>query len=407
MKWSGSKLGLLRLCGWAFAADHIRNVKRPPHPALAGGSATHAGLARLVQAVIDDAPIDVRAITRAVCPGGPAEYADTLAVLTLVQEELAEDPPPFEGSKVIHVEERLSVDIGPHVFEGTPDLVQAIGQRTCVIDDWKTHWRPLSQDVFEADDQLPRYALLVDAAHPDRFDTFILRMHFVRYRGAVREMTLERTHLAQVKWDLASEIEEAEARIVPRRTVLLIGSTMPTAKEMALAAASGDFTEEPAELIATPGDWCTICSRTDSCPVVQELEANGAAMSIEDDDEAAHVAGVMRAIDAHSAKLKRQLKTYLGGDHPTGRVKLAGGTYGFGPAHHTRADVRDVLEVWEEYEAPLNPFVLRVDVDQLKRSMDRAPGTMRTALKATIDEYDVADCRYRRGDNQEEEEATP
>ena len=397
MKWSGSKLGLLRMCGWAFAGDYIRNAKRPPHPALAGGSATHAGLARLVQAVIDDAPIDARAITRAVCPGGPAEYADTLAVLTLIQEELAEDPPPFEGSKVIHVEERLSVDIGPHVFEGTPDLVQAIAQRTCVIDDWKTHWRPLSQDVFEADDQLPRYALLVDAAHPDRFDTFILRMHFVRYRGAVREMTLERTHLAQVKWDLATEIEEAELRIAEHR---------PGTLGRMIVDGGGHLVgfENESNFQATPGDWCTICSRTDSCPVVQELEANGAAMSIEDDDEASHVAGVMRAIDAHSAKLKRQLKMYLGGDHPTGRVKLAGGTYGFGPAHHTRADVRDVLEVWKEYEAPLNPFVLRVDVDQLKRSMDRAPGTMRTALKATIDEYDVADCRYRRGDNQEEEE---
>ena len=226
--------------------------------------------------------------------------------------------------------------------------------------------------------QLDRYesvthALLVDAAHPNRFDTFILRMHFVRYRGAVREMTLERTHLAQVKWDRATEIEGADRRI------------------------------ELDDLLATPGDWCAICSRTDTCPVVDELEVGGAVMSIEDDAVAGMMAGLVRAIDAHSAKLKRQLKTYLGGDHPTGRVKLAGGTYGFGPAHHTRADVRDVLEVWKEYEAPLNPFVLRVDVDQLKRSMDRAPGKMRTALKATIDEYDVADCRYRRGDNQEEE----
>ena len=391
MKWSGSKLSLLRMCGWAFAEDHVRNVKRPPHPALAGGSATHAGLARVVQAVIDDDPIDVRAITREVCPGGPAEYADTLAVLTLLQEELAEDPPPFEGSKVIHLEERLSIDIGPHVYEGTPDLVQAIGQRTCIVDDWKTHWRPLSQDVFEADDQLPRYALLVDAAHPGRFDCFILRMHFVRYRGAVREMTLGSVQLAQVKWDLAAEIEEAEARV---KSVWFEDQREKMAHR-----------EQPPRnpFPATPGDWCAICSRTDTCPVVDELEVGGAVMSIEDDAAASKMAGQVRAIDAHSAKLKRQLKTYLGGDHPTGRVALAGGSYGYGPAHHKRADVRDVLEVWKEFEAPLNPHVLRVNVDQLKRSLDRAPGKMRTALKATIEEYDEADCRYRRGDNQEEE----
>lgn len=364
------------MCGWAFAEDHVRHVKRPPHPALAGGSSTHAGLAQLVQAVIDDAPIDVRAITRDVCPGGPVEYADTLAVLTLLQEELIDDPPPFEGSKVIHLEERLSIDIGPHVFEGTPDLVQAIDGRTCVVDDWKTHWRPLSQDVFEKDDQLPRYALLVDAAHPGRFDRFILRMHFVRYRGAVREMELEDFQLAQVKYDLVTEIEEAELRM-----------------------GRGEF-------LATPGDWCAMCSRTDTCPVVQGFLEFGLDLTMDNDTAAGIAAETMRAIDAHSAKLKRQLKAYLGGDHPTGRVLLAGGSYGFGPSHHKKADVRDVLEVWKEFDAPLNPYVLRVDVDQLKRSMDRAPGKMRTALKATIDEYDEADCRYRRGDNQEEE-ATP
>ncbi|KKL83271.1 hypothetical protein LCGC14_1976410 [marine sediment metagenome] len=323
--------------------------------------------------------IDVRAITREVCPGTPVEYADTLAVLTLIQEELAEDPPPFEGSKVILLEKPLSIDVGPHVFEGTPDLVEAYG-RVCIVHDWKTHWRPLSQAAFEADDQLPRYALLVDAAHPGRFDQYVLRMHFVRYRGAVREMTIEDSRLAQVKWDLATEIEEAEIQI---------GST--------------------ARFLATPGDWCAICSRTDTCPVVdvelQFLEHGPRPFpyAIESDEHARHEAEVMRAIDAHSAALKRRLKTYLGGDHPTGRVPLAGGSYGFGQAHHKRVDVRDVLDVWKAHEAPLNPHVLRVDVDQLHRSLDRAPGDMRTALKATIEEYDQADCRYRRGDNREEE----
>lgn len=369
MIWSGSKLALLRLCAWAFAEDHVRNVKRPPHPALAGGSSTHKGLDRLVRAVIDDASIDVRAITREVCPGTPVEYADTLDVLTLLQEELAEDPPPFRGSKVILHEEQLAMSIGPYVFEGTPDLVEAYG-RTCVLTDWKTHWRPLSQDVFEKDDQLPRYALLVHEQDPDRFDNFELRMRFVRYRGPPREMELEHFQLARVKWDLVAEIEDAELRT--------------------------DF-------LATPGDWCAICSRTDTCPVVQGFLECGLDLTMDNDAAAGIAAETVRAIDAHSAKLKRQLKTYLGGDHPTGRVPLSGGSYGFGPAHHKRADVRDVLEVWKAHEAPLNPHVLRVDVDQLTRSLDRVPGKMRTAMRATIEHYDEADCRYRRADDQEEE----
>ena len=380
MKWTGSKLALLRLCGWAFAEDHLRNVPRPTHPALAGGSSTHGGLKMLVQAVIDRKSIDVRSIARAVAPGGPEEYADTLEVLTLIQEELVEDPPPFEGRDVIHLEERLSIDIGPHVFEGTPDLVQDPGSRVAIVDDWKTHWRPMSQKVFESDDQLKRYALLVDAAHPGRFDSFVLRMRFVRYAGAVREMEIHDHDLHAIKWNLATEIEEAELR---------------------LAAASASDLEKFA-LEATPGDWCAICSRTDSCPVVQGYLEHGIDITLEDDAAAELVASTVRAIDAHSGQLKRRLKMYLGGDHPTGRVPLAGGSYGFGPSHHREVDVRDVLEIWKAHKTPLNPHVLRVDVDQLNRSLDRVPGSMRTALKAAIHEYDGAECRYRRGDDQEE-----
>ena len=95
MKWSGSKLSLLRLCGWAFAEDHVRLVPRPTHPALAGGSATHGGLKLLVQAVIDKESIHVRSIARAVAPGGAEGYEDTLQGPTPLPEGPLEDPPPF------------------------------------------------------------------------------------------------------------------------------------------------------------------------------------------------------------------------------------------------------------------------------------------------------------------------
>lgn len=388
MKWSGSKLALLRLCGWAFAEDHVRGTPRPTHPALAGGSSTHGGLKRIVEAVMAGESIDVRAITREVCPGGPTEYADTLEVLTALQEDLIEDPPPFEARNVIHVEERLSMLIGPYTWEGTPDLVEAYG-RVCVVHDWKTHWRPMSQKDFEADDQLPRYALLVDAEYPGRFDSFVLKMRFVRYKGAVREVEIHEHDLHRIKWDLATEIEEAEARI----------AVQPRPEGWQHRAP--EWTDEN-PFRATPGDWCTICSRTDSCPVVQNYLAHGIDITLADDAAAEEVASTVRAIDAHSGQLKRRLKVFLGGDHPTGRVPLAGGSYGFGPSSHRKVDVRDVLEIWEAHKMPLNPHVLRVDVDQLTRSLDRVSGKMRTALRSTIDEYDSAECRYRRGDNQEE-----
>ncbi len=375
MRWSGSKLKLLQLCPWSFAEDYVRKVRRPPHPALQGGSYAHAGLAMVVRSAMMDDPIDVNAIARHVCAGGPAELADTVGVLTLLQEELVSDPIPFVASRVIYLEERLEMAIGTHIFDGQADIVEADGE-TCIVTDWKTHWRPESQEAFEADVQLPRYALLVDANNPGRFSRFVLRKRFVRYQGAVRERILDPYHLAVIKWDLVAEIEEAELRI-----------------------ATGKFP-------ATPGDWCTLCSRTSDCPVVRDFldnDVGGFELAGLDDERAAAAAGTVRAIDAHSAMLKRQLKTYLGNDHPTGRLPLAGGSYGFGPARHKRADAGDVLDVYEAHLRPINRHVLRVDVEQLRRSLDREPGTVRRAMMQTIDEYELADCRYRRGDHQKEE----
>lgn len=373
MNWSGSKLALRRLCGWAFAEDHVRMVPRPPHPALAGGGAAHEGIAALVRASIEGDLIDIYAIARATAHGTSREYADALSVLQLMQEELAEDPPPFDPGSVLYIEERLKLPIGPHVFDGQADLVERRG-RTCRITDWKTHWRPESQEAFEADPQLKRYALLVDHAHPGEFDAFEIRKRFVRYRGAVREMVLEPHHLAVVKWDLVQEIEEAEA-----------------------AVAAGHFE-------ATPGDWCTICSRAEACPVVKDFLAHGFELVMEDDAAAQRAAAVVRAIDAHSARLKARLKGYLGGDHPTGRVELAGGSYGFGPAKHKSAAVDDVFEVFEAHERPVRRSALRVDVDQLNRALNSEPGDVRRAMRAVIHEYEQADCRYRRGDKLEDED---
>lgn len=380
--WSGSKLGLLDLCPHAYAEDHVRHVPRPPHPALAGGSSAHAGLAMLVRTAIADDPIDIRAIARHVCAGESIEMADTLQVLTLVHEALADDP-PFDPRLVIHIEERLEMPIGPHTFDGQADLVQADG-RTCIVDDWKTHWRPEPQEAFEADPQLPRYAMLVRHNHPDRFDRFVLRKRFVRYRGVVRERVLEEHHFPAIQWDLAAEIEEAEAR---RRAY----DTATDPRTQALAYP------------ATPGDWCSICSRTDTCPKVTAFLEHGHDIAIRNDEEATRAAETMRAIDAHSARIKSRLKSYLGHDHPTGRVPLSGGTYGYGPSHHKRAAAADVLDVYSAHVHDPNPHVFRVDVDQLRRSLDRVPGTMRRAMLATIDHFDQADCRYRRGDHQEED----
>lgn len=375
MNWSTSKLALAHLCGFAFGQDRAE-VPRPPHPALDGGTWAHDALCELVRVVIDDEPIDIEGIARRIVPGRPQERADVISILANVQEELGEEEPPFTPSAVIYREERLATQIGPHVFDGKADLVEAYG-RTCVVSDWKTHWKPESQQAFDADEQVPRYAFLVDENNPGRFDRFVIRKRFVRYKGAVRERVLTRSDLEVVRWGIVDDIEEAE-RLV----------------------AAADF--KP-----TPGDWCSVCSRTDVCPVLQSFKEHGFDMvAIDSDAKAKEAAGLVRVIDAHSQKLKRLLKVYLGAEHRTGRVELSGGSYGFGPSNHKRAAVEDVVEIYAAHDRPLNLHALRVDVPQLTRGLDREPGTLRRAMASAIEEYQEADCRYRRGDGTQEEEAT-
>lgn len=373
--WSNSKLRLRDICGWAFQREIILGHEREPNPALVGGSNAHDAIKMFVHEVLADGLIDIRSIARRAAGGAPGGMADLLPILEIMQESLVEEPVPIRPKNVILVEERLVMDLnlsdGSHaIFDGMPDLVSAERKR-CTIEDWKTHWRPLTQDDFEADSQLPRYALLVAANHQG-FEEFVLRMRFVRYRGAIREVTLTRQDLEIVRWELIQAIEDAEVR---------------------------------ADFEATPGDWCNLCGHTSNCPVVRRFLAHGVQLTVANDEEARRAAEVVRAIDAHSASLKRKLKGFLGADHPTGRVQLSGGTYGFGPQQRRTAHTKDVIEVWEAFDRPQNNHVLRVDVDELKRSLDREPGALRVAMDAVVDEFEIPHCRYRRGDALLEDES--
>ena len=371
--WSTSKLRLRRICGWAFDREILQGMEREPNPALGGGGNAHDAIQLFVEAVLADDLIDIQSMARRASAGTPEQMADLMPILGNMQEALLEDPVPIHPRHVIRVEERLAMEVqlsdGRGVtFDGKADLVSAYRER-CVIEDWKTHWRPLTQEAFEADAQLKRYALLVDANH-EGFKEFVIRMRFVRYRGATREMTLNRLDLQLVRWDLMAAIEEAEA----------------------------DDRYE-----ATPGDWCNLCGHTANCPQVLSFFANDVQLAVANDDEARRAAETVRAIDAHSASMKRKLKSYLGGEHPTGRVPLSGGTYGFGPQKKRRMDTQDVLDIWEAFERPQNPRVLRIDVDELHRSLDREPGALRMAMAAAVEDFEIPHCRYRRGDEMVEE----
>lgn len=370
MDWTNSKLQLLQACPWAFEQRYILRVPGHPNPALEGGSSAHRALARVVDLVLQDESIDVQAIGREVTAGRPEEYAGTISTLTTFQEALADaEEPIINPKKVIAFEERLAMPLdlpdGCTVeFSGKPDLIEAHG-KLAVITDWKTHWRPETQEVFEADPQLPRYALLTHHHHP-QFNRFRLVKRFVRYRNSSREREISVEDLDLIRWNLIHEIEEAE------RTL----------------------TDDA--LLPTPGDWCNLCGFVQTCPVVQQFLEHGIDLAIDSDEKAAEVAATMRAIDAAASEAKRKLKVYLGEGHPTGEVELSGGVYGYGPVQKSEIDAGDVKEIFESFDRSLPWDAFRVVMGELNRALDREPGALKAAVQQAIHTYEQAQCRWRK-----------
>lgn len=366
-----SQLRLLPQCRFAYKRTYLDGVDGAPSPVLAGGQAVHAGINEAVRRIVRGDPfLDVHDVAFRVVRGGPVEYQSALRVLTRFQEALGVEF-DIEPARVFLVEERLEMSItlpdGTAVtFYGTPDLAERASPKTVRITDWKTHHVVESQEAFEADPQLPRYAVLIDDAFPG-YERFHLVKRFVRWRDAYRERWLTRADLDQVRLALASEI--AAARDIE---------------------AAGDFAP-------TGGDWCALCQHHADCPLIRRYREQGVDwIGLQDEDDARRAASDLCALEGFTDRLKDGLKRYLGADHPSGFVPVAGGTYGYGPVQHQETDVAPLRAHFEQHGAALPDTVLKVDNKELEKLRKRLPDALGNAIEACTRRWQSTQFRFRK-----------
>lgn len=370
-RFRNSQLRLLPQCGYAYKKSYLEGEPGLPSPDLERGIAIHRGISKMVRQVVEgDGLIDVHEIAYQVARGTLANYAEVLTVLIRFQEALGVEI-DIDPDRAFLVEETLEMPVeierGPvATFFGTPDYVARAPRKTCLIEDWKSHWHPDTEEESLADPQLARYALLIDHHFPG-FETFVLRKRFVRYRDNWHEREIAKADLDAVLYDLRTEIRIALER------------------------------EEADDFEATGGGWCGLCAFHASCPLIAEFRETGEDwLSIASDNHASIMAGTALALHAASARLKDQIKTYLGAEHPVGAVAVPGGEYGYGPVSRREVAVDDLRQAFADAGAQMPDDVLRVDLDALDVLRGRLPGDLVRAIDDAIHTYQSSRCAFRR-----------
>jgi len=365
-----SQLRLYGECGWAYKEAYVDHTPPMPSPALHGGSNVHAAVRAAVHEIVSGSPIlNIHEIAYRVVRGSDMEYFDALQVLSKFTESLAEDV-DIDPKAAFLIEERLEkiVDVlGEQViFFGTPDLASRVTRTRVRIDDWKTAWAPENRQQFEAGKQLPRYALLLRHNYP-AFTEFELVKRFVRYSNNYQSMVITADDLRQVEIDLVQEIATAMDR------------------------------ERNNDFEATPGNWCTLCSHTHTCPRIRQLRDRAIDdLSIEDDAAAQRLAGDVVAVEAFASSAKERLKRYLGGTHPKGFIQVGEGSYGFGPIHERAVTATDLKRVLTEQGIEPSDRLWRVDLDELDKLKKRLPAQAVAAVDGVIETNTTARFQYRR-----------
>lgn len=367
-----SQLSQIRLCRYAYRRTYLDGDEGLPSPSLDTGSAVHSALSEAVRRLVSGgALLDIHDIANRTVRGDHALYTDTIGMLTKFQEAIGEGTIEINPKAVIHLEDRLEMPLeipghGTVTFFGTPDLVETRPRKGCRIADHKTHWAPESFEEFEVDQQLPRYALLI-AHHYPHIEHFELTKWFVRYRNKSHAREITREDLSRVEHDLIIDIQHAIE------------------------------IEEAGDFDATGGSWCAICRHHASCPLIERFRTSGEDwLSVPDDDHATLMAGVTVAFDGANRRMKDQLKAYLGGDHPTGAVAIAGGEFGYGPVEKREIEVEKLRTVMEAAGAELPDKVLRVDLDALDWLCGRLPEDLVKAIEAATNRWQDTRCQFRR-----------
>lgn len=371
-RFRNSQLALRRECGWACARTYIDGDEGVPSPPLRRGQDFHLAACEAIRQLRDTGAMDIHRIAYRCVRGGSQEYAEVVVLLERFQEAIGVEF-DIDLDRILYLETTLEMPIelpsGETVlFRGTVDLAERTGRSRIRIRDWKTQWRPETEAEFRAGPQLKRYLLLAHHDLGGRELEADLEKRFIRYAHSHFVETLSHEDLAEVRRRLIVEIEEYIAWEV-----------------------AGDYRP-------TPGSWCSLCSHHATCPVMIRARKLGVEddLSIADDERARQLAEEAIAWDAGSGTRKELLGRYLGSDHPTGYVELAGGSYGYGPVEHRSVDVQALMDVFAEFGLELPVELLRVDLDQLDRVRKKLPEDVVTAIESRATRrWQTQMCRFR------------
>jgi hypothetical protein len=354
--------------------QYKREVPLAPAPQLDTGRQVHAALLLLVRRLVRGEVVDVQDILFRTIRGDEWEFVRALKVLTRFVEALGTEF-DIDVPNVFVLEERLAMPVqlwdGREAgFYGTPDLGEKIGRDMARITDWKTHWVPHTRDEFMADQQLPRYALLIHHHYPV-LQRFELVMRYVRWSNNVHTRVLTVADLPAVADALRSEIQ--------------------TTLEL----------DEAGSYEATPGEWCALCSVHSRCPRIREfLDDEPAELdnpSIADDAEAQKLAASAHALECAAKRIKDRLKRYLSKEHPTGYVPLpGGGVYGFGPRNHRRVAYHPVVRELARAGISPPPELAQTDLREFDRMVARLPATYAKLALNHVEHWQSPAFRYRR-----------
>lgn len=115
---------------------------------------------------------------------------------------------PFDDSKTLNLEQRVSIEIEGHKLTGFIDRLSQRGEGEYEIRDYKTNASLPTQEHADGDRQLALYQIGVEDMWRDAKSVDLI-WHYLRHNKEIRS-TRTKEEIEQLKLDIVSLIEEAE-----------------------------------------------------------------------------------------------------------------------------------------------------------------------------------------------------
>lgn len=293
--------------------DFARNQRLPRHgsDALDVGAAIHQVLEEYGRHLFAAGWSEDREALEACCQKARAQVAgDAVPDFDAIAERLPEIPFKPDLMEDARFELRLAWDpdwkLLPEWFDKRTRYRQVIDcvhreGAMGVVTDWKTARRIPSQEEARRDPQVRGYAFGMSLLWP-RVEEWLVRLVFVRYGYAVREVLLHRDELAPVR----EEIEGKMARIDADRA-----------------------------FSARIGPHCHWCDYAHRCPAFQKLYAEDHVGQVASAEDARQAFETLTVLQRREKDLRERIQAYV--DH-AGPIPVGEQLYGYREERTLRFD---------------------------------------------------------------------